>query len=140
MFLKNLFKRSDKPNTPSKLYGFDIVNEWNYLGRMGISIKYTGEYEHTKNANVFYFCSKYNTDIRDYVIKRTDSEESISMFINHKFIITHAELWKACGMKFYNMFLDSPSAYLRNYMKEKFNYIWDYDKEKWVEQENGDRE
>lgn len=124
MFLwlkNNFFKRH------TKLHGFNL-EKWNYLGHTTISL-HDKEHDITLEATLFFFVSRKDEFVRDYVLLG----ENKNMFKNHSFLKKYADAWKANELPLCGLSLDMPSAFTRVYMKEKYKQEWDYKNKKWVD-------
>lgn len=111
-------------DTSRKLHGYNLDTEWHYLGLTRFSVSY---------VEILFFVSQKDEMLRDYAILGNKYEiENFKRYSPH---YLWCEIWKACennGKTLYGGITTTPSEYLKSYMLDKGNWIWDEATKWWI--------
>lgn len=113
------------------MFGHDL-EYWNYLGQSGI-IFTDKSGNTTSTAKIAFFSSKEDENERSYII--LGDENKIKNFSTHNWIYTVAEPWLHGEYDLHVVIRDTPSKFLREYMKKKYSSIWCNDPKGWIKNE-----
>lgn len=109
-----------------RLHGINL-NDFHYLGLT--QIFYVNEHSVKTNASIFFFVHK-TTSLRKFVLKSPAGYWK-TIFENHDWVTTEAELWAANERDLYQIIRSEPSNYLEEYMLEKYDSVWDMESKWW---------
>lgn len=110
-----------------RLHGVNL-EKWHYLGYSEITYSFNDTKE-TINAHVHLFALKDDLSRRHYELV-ADNNYYFQKFLKHTWITVFAELWKAGEEELYQP-VHSPSRWLKDYMLEQHQHIWDTKKKWW---------
>lgn len=134
-FLRNKSRiEKNKESDTNYLFGFDIKNRWTYLGRT------TMEWSNSKSTiPILFFAEKGNewNGSRDFVLD--GSKYKIDSFRDHKYLL-NCKLWKAGEYELFQLIRETPSKWLSEEMKRKYNLIWDSERDWWTVDKSEERQ
>lgn len=117
-------------DTAEYMFEHDL-SYWNYLGQTGIH--YTDkDGKPGSSTKIAFFVSK-DEDERSYII--LGDEGKVKYFSTHNWIYTVAEPWLHGEYDLYVVIRDTPSKFLRQYMKDRYSVVWSNISNGWVKSE-----
>lgn len=104
------------------------LKSWHYLGRTKL-MNFNSDGKIHSQAWVYLFCKKNDFSKRHYVLEKGKN----FWFDGHGWIINYAPLWKAGEHELYHAVGNEPSNWLKNYLLDTENVIWDNESLDWVD-------
>lgn len=113
---------------PPRLMGVNL-NRWHYLGMTKLTITIQNTNDVYDEAWVYLFCKKNDFSQRKFIVEKNVSTH----FKTHKWITNYIPLWVAGEYPLYHAIADEPSVWLREYMLDEHNCLWDNDTNNWYD-------
>ena len=106
------------------------LNKWQYLGRTKLTHNYPDGTMHSQ-AWVYIFCDK-----KDHLKRRVVLEKNAPrLFLDHGWLNNYSVLWEAGEYPLYHSVGNEPSIWLKKYMLDTMNALWDDKVLDWYENE-----